>query len=369
MGDIVGLLQQNGFDNIKDRFSLVSQGITCGSYCSISTSGTAVPSAGPSGIISRSLRIGGGGTADGIAAIPTGSTDSTLVCQFHFSGAANTAWYLNSAQNPLLCFEKSGTKQIRITAGTYNSGSGVVHVRSGDGATLLGSGTTPITSGTNYYLSVKIVFHATAGSVEVKVNNVTEVYVSGINTMPAGSAYADTVKLGCQGSTSSYVTYFDNFILCDSMGTRNNDFFNGVVWLLTKPAAADTAQADWSLSTGASGYALVDDTTQDDDTTYIYDANVVDDESRFTFGSFSGVENAVYVGGRIIGVSRVDSGTVGTKMTAEYGGNSVDGDEMINATTYLANAVQFETSPGTSTALSETIVNNLSGGIKISSAA
>lgn len=362
------LLHVNGFDIISGVENLISQGWTTvppGGFA-ISSTRTKAPADGPSGTIKGSLRIYAGTSATNHTAyLPTNSTADTLICQFYVFVDDDQSFYNGS---PLLSFRQGSTVQMSVSLGTYSSDAGRVNVRNAAG-TSLGQSVTQISQDTWYYISVKIKFHATAGTIEVKINNVTEIYLSNINTAPSGSAYASDIRIMGQATYGTGYAYVDNFILCDNTGEENNDFYNGVVWVLTKPAASDTSVADWSILSGLTGYQMVDDTTPDGDTTYIYSPdNTVGDESRFLFGSFSGVPNARYVGVRVLASSRVDAGTVGTKITAEYDGHVAESAESLNSTSFLVRALQLETAPDGTTPLSDVVVNNLAGGIKVSSA-
>lgn len=362
----MGLLHQNGFSNLLTADGLVYQGWTNVSSEGFAISSTSkAPASGPSGTINKSLRIAGDTSATNHRAyLPTNSIHDTLICQFHVYVDHPRAFY---DAYPFLTFMSGTNVKISVSLGTYESNAGKVNVRNSAG-TSLGQSVAQIAEDTWYYISVKVKFHPTAGSIEVKINNVSEVYVSNINTAPDGASYCDRLRFSAQGDYHACYYYLSNLILCDGDGDINNDFFNGVVWLLTKPASADTSVADWLPLSGLSGYAMVDDTTPDGDTTYIYSPdNTVGDESRFAFGSFSGVTNARYVGFRVSATCRVDTGVVGTKITAEYDGDVAESSESINGLSYTTRVLQMQTAPDGVTRLSDVVVNNLTGGVKVSS--
>ena len=130
------------------------------------------------------------------------------------------------------------------------------------GTTTLLTGTTVIVSGAWYHIALKTVIHDTTGSYELRVDNVTELSQSGIDTRNAGTGIWDRVLL--QG-TSSGDNFFDDFYVCDMSGSAPRNDFLGAVKVETiypqTDAVAVGSNAGLTPSTGTDHGALVDETT------------------------------------------------------------------------------------------------------------
>ena len=95
--------------------------------------------------------------------------------------------------------------------------------------------------------------HPTAGTVEVRVNGVTLVSLSGINTQPGFHNYHNTV-----GVYIYRIGGFDDYYICDSTGLLMNDF-QGACRVIGLLPNADTGTEQWTPSTGTAHYACVDE--------------------------------------------------------------------------------------------------------------
>lgn len=125
-------------------------------------------------------------------------------------------------------------------------------------STLLGSSANNvITAGVYYWWEVKLLRNSgtNLGSIEVRINGVSVLTVTGI-TMAHIIESVTLGNLGTAGHGNSTSRY-DDFVIWDTTGTRNNDFL-GDRRCPTSFPNADTAEADWTKSTGTSGFALID---------------------------------------------------------------------------------------------------------------
>ena len=104
-----------------------------------------------------------------------------------------------------------------------------------------------------YYIEAKVFCHSSSGTVEVRLNGVTIITLSGINTQTGAEAYYSGVKM-----THTSPTWFDDFYVCDGSGTRCNDF-QGVCKVIGIFPSSDTATEQWTPSTGTAHYACVDE--------------------------------------------------------------------------------------------------------------
>lgn len=169
------------------------------------------------------------------------------------------------------------SRTLRVnTGGTLSFVTGTIQTGS-----ALGTSTSTLSAAVLYHVEMKILFHASAGEVEVRVNGVPYLTLTGIDTMPSATTH---LLLGATGRTASaqdnsnYI-YYDNLFIWDTSGPRINDFL-GERTIQTLFPDADTGVADWALSSGSDGYALIDNLPANGGTDYI-EASAPGDESVF----------------------------------------------------------------------------------------
>ena len=145
-----------------------------------------------------------------------GSNYSTIFVAFHFkmvgvTGKQNRAFF---------SFFDGSTEQCGF--GHYNQN--FTFIRNN---TTVATGSTTITNNTWYWLCMKIVFHGSTGSYQLKVNNVTELTGSSANTIVTANAYCNEYAFNGWNAGGINTAYFvDNFIVYDNVndGTALNDF-------------------------------------------------------------------------------------------------------------------------------------------------
>lgn len=114
------------------------------------------------------------------------------------------------------------------------------------------------------WMEIKVVRNSggiNTGTIEVRLNGETIVTVTGRNFVNQWSR----VSLGQFGSAGNSVgaARMDDWIIWDGTGDHNNDFMGERHCIQSMPDA-DTAEADWTPSSGVDGYAMIDETTPND---------------------------------------------------------------------------------------------------------
>lgn len=115
------------------------------------------------------------------------------------------------------------------------------------------------------------------GYEEVRINEVTVLNLTGIDTQSTANAHAAQVFVGMlssqNGNGFGFMDMDDLFAWDDDASDAENTIvdFVGDKGCYYLPVNADTAEADWTKSTGVTGYSLLDETTPDD-ADYIADA-------------------------------------------------------------------------------------------------
>jgi hypothetical protein len=103
-----------------------------------------------------------------------------------------------------------------------------------------------------YYIEMKVFCHDTNGTVEVRINGVTVISLSNIDTNVGFDPYYHKVKIILHDSS------IDDYYICDGSGTTLNDF-QGVCRIVGLLPNADTTTIEWIPSTGLTHYNLIDE--------------------------------------------------------------------------------------------------------------
>ena len=174
-----------------------------------------------------------------------------------------------------------------------------------------------------------VLFCATVGGAcEVRIDGVTVLNVTGVNTQAQATAVIGQVKVGLFDNVHlTFPPYMDvdDYALWDTEGYQNADFIGDkkVYFLLPN---ADTAEEDWTPATGADSYEMVNNVPPND-AQYIQAANP-GDLSRFDLTNLPA--EVVSVAG-IVALARVvktDAGNAKIRLGVTSGGDTDTGAEL-----------------------------------------
>lgn len=178
---------------------------------------------------------------------------------------------LPAAVNNILNVYLGATLQVALAVNT----DGTLRVyRNGIAGTLLVSSTYAVPVDTFIYLAAKFTIHNSTGAALIHVWETGDtapqvvINLTGADTQEGASATWDGFDIGAANDTD---TDWANPIVMDGSGTRCNDILGPSVDVITQYADARLVAIlnDFSLSAGSSVPALLDDTTPDNDTTYV----------------------------------------------------------------------------------------------------
>jgi hypothetical protein len=163
--------------------------------------------------------------------------------------------------------------------------TGTLQVTRGDGVdgTVLGTTATPVIVAQAFqHIEVQVVVSATVGAVEVRVNGITRIALSSINTIASASELNDFSTNGetnvaqvafCGGCNTFSLNnlgninvYWDDVYAYDFLGAYNNTWL-GDRRVYTLYPNNDTAQADWTVVGAPNPYEAIDSPLND--STYI----------------------------------------------------------------------------------------------------
>jgi hypothetical protein len=341
---MMALLWMDGFEGYDDAWNVDCQGVVARRYA-----------VGSSRIRLESGRFGGYSLVPHYTSswiqTPVLTTDDTLIVGFalRFWGIPNNChffWMLSE-----------GTQGMGIGV----DDSGVVRVYRG-GSIIAESTEILIRSNKWVYVEFKVVCDNTNGSYELRINGETILSDSGIDTQQ-NQPYHDQVFIRGYQYSASYTPHIDDYYICDSTGSKHNDFLGqqriSPIW-----PNADTADIDWTPSAAVDHYTLVDEVDPDDDSEYVEDT-VTDNEDIYEYSDISDLDIVEAVclctEVRVTDVTSYDLKTV-----VKSGGTKYDSAaDTIGSTEYLTNLRLMADDPDTGTDWAVSGVNGLEMGVKV----
>lgn len=278
------------------------------------------------------------------------SSGATVGCGFWLAG--NSAYVNNT---PLVAFLQGGTVQIQINI----LGTGQLQVLRNLTTLATSTGQVPLAGG---YVELKGVINSSTGTIEVRLNGNTILTLGSANTQGGTAATWDGVRFGTGANVAIDIT-MDDLVIWDASGGNNNDFLGDVRVALSIPQSGNGTNTGLTLSAGTDHGAVVDDTTQDGDSTYAFSASAgVKDTYNMTDHSITGSVKAVQVDL----IARKD--LTGLKQVCpvwRIGSTDYDGTTINPGLTYSSLRQIYELSPATSAAWTISEINGAQLGMKV----
>jgi hypothetical protein len=160
-------------------------------------------------------------------------------------------------------------------------------------STLLATGTAVVTAvevgGSWVGIECRVKIDASSGAIQVKVNNVTDISQTSINTVVSANTDLNESMIGHPSNGSGNMN-FDNLWLNDTSGSHNTSW-PGIKRCLTQfPTGKSATNDSWSASSGSNKYDLVDEQPASG-SDYIY-SETVGQKQGLTFPASSVPSNA-----------------------------------------------------------------------------
>ncbi|HMU15804.1 MAG TPA: hypothetical protein PKC95_00035 [Thauera aminoaromatica] len=227
-----------------------------------------------------------------------------------------------------------------------------------------------IGTGNWYYLEILATISDTVGVVTVKLDGTTIITATGspaaLDTRNGGtSGVIDNIAVG---SASANDTDFDDLVILNTSGSRNNSFLGDVRIDCYRPNGnGASSQFDGSDGNSTDNYLLVDDTAPDDDTTYVESATVNDVDS-YTFGNMSHTPATIKAVQLVALCTKADAGSRSMKLVTRRSGTDYLSSEMAAPASYRFVRDIRETDPAAASPndWTKTNVDAAEFGIKVS---
>lgn len=211
--------------------------------------------------------------------------------------------------------------------------------------TILATGATTVNANTWYYVELKVKINDTTGTVDMQVNGVNELALTGQDTKNGGSTgQIGTINLPSQGGPNW--VYWDDLYVCDDTGATNNNFLGDVkVECIFPNGNGTTSQLDGSDGNQVDNYLLVDETTQDGDITYVESADI-GDKDTYAYGALATAAGTVFGVQLNPLVRKNDAGSRSIVSVARVSGTEEDSAVELLSDSYLYLSDTRDTKPG-----------------------
>jgi hypothetical protein len=212
------------------------------------------------------------------------------------------------------------------------------------------------------YFEIKGVIHNSAGEYEVRINGSTVLSATSVDTQVGSNAYINSIRWG-RPSGSNIDGLMDDMYIADSTGSYNNTFLGTrkVVGLFPSGAGNSTA---FTPNSG-SNYQAVDETTIDDDTSYVQSGTSAHKDT-YTFGDLPADL------GSIAGIQintdcrETDANPFSLKTVVRSDGvDYADAGQAIGSTSYVSRRRILEVDPDTSLPWQKSAVDSAEFGIEV----
>lgn len=250
------------------------------------------------------------------------------------------------------------TQHITIS---LDSGDFIRARRGTTSGTVLGISSIPTPEGW-FYFEAKITIHDTTGAIVLKVNGNEVLNLSNIDTKNGGTNNSiDVVKLG--SSVGNFV-YVDDWYVCDTAGSVNNDFLGDIrVFTLAPNGNGNSSQLTGSDGNSTDNYLLVDE--QPYNTADYVGSATPNQKDTYTLQDLPGTVASVIAVQEVAIASKADGGDATLKQVIRAGGTDYATSAFGVGTSWGALTNLRELNPNTGVAWTPANVNAAEVGVQI----
>lgn len=192
-----------------------------------------------------------------------------------------------------------------------------------NGTTIGSVGTTVLSASTYYYLEVKVTISDTVGVAALRINGVSELNGTSLDTRNAGNSTADTISFIVSPGSADTID-LDDLTICDGTGSApTNDFLGDVrVEALFPNGNGNTSNLVGSDGNSTDNYLLVDETTPA--TADYVESSTPTDKDTYTYTNPTSTSGTVYGVQILPYAAKTDAGVRSIKSIARLSGTEVD---------------------------------------------
>jgi hypothetical protein len=284
-----------------------------------------------------------------------------------FWGQIRINWDIDFPDTTLLEFlSPNGT--VNVSIGTVNA-TNSLRVFQSTGTTLA-TGTTTLSQDRWYYIQFHFTIHDTTGVVDIKLDGVNEINLTGQDTRADAAAGGDTCdRINLHEGQPAWIIYIDDLIINDATDTDNISYPDrlGIEALMPSAAGDVTGLTRGGTDSGAN-WSQVEERPPNDATDYVFDS-VVNDYDLYNIPSTQWTTVAAVLldlraqlsdagGGSIAHMVKYDTDASGTADTENTGA------DVALSTSWVYHTKYYNRQPDT-TSWSAAKVNALQVGAKV----
>lgn len=285
-------------------------------------------------------------------ATPDLGNQATYVVGFGFQNVNMSG----STAVTVLQFNDSTTTQIDIR---FNPSTKVFSCQRG--STVLGTGTKVINTGVWYYVEVKATIDPSVGVVNLKVNEVTDINLTGQNTRQSSNNYANIITF--TGTSGGGRYRIDDLYILDTTGGSNNDFLGDMKVEGIAPNS-EGGNTNWTATpTSTPNYQCVE-TYGDSEYISTGTPTTID---TFNFGNLYNITGDIAAVQVVIWAKNTDSTNHTIKSAIRIGSSNylAATAQTVDDTAYKAFNFIHETNPATTSVWSTSGVNGAEFGVDL----
>jgi len=234
----------------------------------------------------------------------------------------------------------------------------------GPNRTYLGGCRAPVTIAKFNYVEMKVYHHATAGTVEVRINGCPVFVKTGLDTLYASAKPTVAVSVGgAYDAEYNYLTQVDDFYVCDGSGSDNNDFLGPINVETLWAASDDTAEfATTGNANYSTHYEQVIREERDEATDYVEDATTGNTD---IFGMDAASVYDSVKGVIVWGAVQYDTATANYRLSLESSNTSTYSSNAVCPASVEIHSLVVENDPNTSAAFTSSALDSILCGIEV----
>lgn len=250
-----------------------------------------------------------------------------------------------------ICFN-DGSNNILVKLQINSTGS--ITATNGAG-TALGTTTGPVIVANAWqHIEAKVFFHATAGTVEVRVEGVTVLALVAQDTL-GGQAGPCAQIANRNNSGAGNEHYLKDYIIWDNSGMSNTDFLGSCAVISLTPSS--DVSLNWTPSSGATGWNLINESPPNDDTGYIQAPTPPPAAAVFGLTDLPAHVTSVKALMTLVRSRKTDGGDGNLQVSMVSGGSTTNGTDRPITTAYTYWSDLFPLDPATAAAWLPSAVN------------
>jgi hypothetical protein len=258
------------------------------------------------------------------------------------------------------------TNTVQLTLSITNTG--VLNLyRSTTAGTLLGTSSVGVAMDTFYFLEFKFTISSSisANTCIVRLNGANVINLSAGTSTQQNLSTVAAFRIGSDNNNSNGTVTFEDFYICDTVGSNNIDFLGDCrIECLYPNGNGNSSQFVGSDADSTNNYQLVDETVPNSGTDYVQSSGVgfLDTYTMTDLSLTPSSIKGVQVGGFM---KKSDAGHRWIAAMIRTGGSENYSTSGVLSLDYSYSLAPFDINPNSAAAFTQSDINNMETGFKI----